>query len=395
LQLCVTVPAVLALSACTAAVVRERADIPPPDRAVARPTSIPPTVAQSYGPNGAHYPDDVGWLGNAAPHELEADCSWPSITGAFRSLKPSEIAEGATIRVRPGTLIGAGAGSSKPPVLSSLGDIAGVGQVLVCPRDGYGSVRVEGQGIRIDNCHGLALFGIDGPDVEAYFTSCSRLSVGWGIWSGMSFTRFGRDIALYEVVLGFRRGEDDTFAVRPTDGGSMTDLRRFGCVFGPTVKNEASEAHCDTIQLERTGSGEFGPFTSVDCVDFGSSNAVVQAHDRLSTLQYEHSLILGGTLPWTIFPLQPGDYVGDPNGFSGNCMDVRLSDSTVNGAVGRTNFTRVVGSTIGYPVVASQQPTVEGAWGVDPGVARWSGDDIRAVAGTDFSRESLSSNWTW
>jgi hypothetical protein len=353
-----------------------------------------PTV-QSYGPNGTHYPADLVWPGDVAALEVEVDCSWPAISNAVRALTPAQRAAGAVVRVRPGTLVGAGAGSSKPAVLSNLGDLNGRGQVLVCPRDGYGTVRVDRQGIRIDNCHGLAIFGIDGPDVEAYVTNCSRLTIGWGIWSGMSITRAGRDISLYEVVLGFRRSEVDTFAVRPTAGVPMTNVRRYGCVFGPSVKPAGSSAHCDTIQLERTGSGEFGPFISVDCVDFGSSNAVVMAHDRLSLLQYEHSLILGGSLPWTIYPLKPGDYAGDPNAFSGNCRDVRLTGSTVNGAVGRTSFTRVLDSTIGYAVVASQQPSVEGTWRVDRAVASWSGNDIRAIAGTDFSRESLSSKWTW
>jgi hypothetical protein len=394
LQLGLALP-VLTLAACVPG--------PAPAPTIATPTPTPskdvqprPVVAGSFGANGTHYPDDLPWLGDVGAHEVEVDCSWAAIASAVRGIKPSEWEAGAIIRVRPGILVGGGAGSSKPAVLSGLGDMEGTGQVIICPRDGYGTVRVEQQGIRIDNCHGLAIFGIDGPDVEAYLTNCSRITMGWGIWSGMSLTRAGLDIALYEIVLGFRQSETDTFAIRPTDGLPFSNISRYGCVFGPSVKPDGSEAHCDTIQLERTGSGDFGPFVSVDCIDLGSSNAVVQAHDRLSSLEYQHSLVLGGQLPWTVYPLQPGDYAGDPNAFSGNCMDVRvLGGSVVNGPVGRTNFTVVTDSTIGYPVADSQQPVVEGTWAIDPGVSAWSGDQIRSLAGTDFSRASLSANWIW
>jgi len=394
LQLGLALPA-LTLAACAPAA--------PPEPTMTVPTPTPtrsapprPVVTGSFGANGTHYPEDLPWLGDSGLLELEAECSWAAIANAIRGIKPSQWAAGAIVRVRPGILIGGGAGSSKPAVLSGLGDIQGTGQVIICPRDGYGTVRVEREGIRIDNCHGLAIFGIDGPDVEAYFTHCTRLTLGWGIWSGMSLTRAGRDIALYEIVLGFRQSATDTFAVRPTDTLAFTDLARYGCVFGPSVKPDGSDAHCDTIQLERTGSGDFGPFVSVDCIDFGSSNAVVQAHDRLSLLEFRHCLVLGGQLPWTVYPLQSGDYAGDPNAFSGNCLDVRVLDgSIVNGPVGRTNFTVVTDSTIGYPVVASQQPVVEGEWMIDPSVSAWSGDQIRSLAGTDFSRESISAHWTW
>jgi hypothetical protein len=395
LQFGIALPVLLTASACVPSDGTHPTATATPTPTATRKASAAPATEASYGPNGTHYPESLQWIGGVAENEIEVACSWAAITSAIRALRPSQWAAGVIVRVRPGVLVGGGAGSSKPPVLSNLGALDGTGQVLICPRDGYGTVRVEQQGVRIDNCHGLAIFGIDGPDVEMYVTSCSRISIGWGIWSGMSLTRSGRDIALYEVVLGFRRSETDTFAVRPTDGGPMTDLTRYGCVFGPSVKAAGSGAHCDTIQLERTGSGDFGPFTSVDCTDFGSSNAVIQAHDRLSLLEYRHSLILGGQLPWTVYPLQAGDYAGDPNAFSGNCLDVRLNGSVVNGAVGRTGFTSVVGSSIGYGVQASQEPTVEGSWAIDPGIAAWNGDQVRSVAGTDFSRPALSSKWKW
>ena len=81
-----------------------------------------PAVARSYGPNGTHFPDDLPWMGEAAPLELIAECSWADIESAVRGLDAATVAEGVVIRVKPGTLTGNGSGSSSQPVLASVGD---------------------------------------------------------------------------------------------------------------------------------------------------------------------------------------------------------------------------------------------------------------------------------
>lgn len=353
----------------------------------------PSAAAPSYGPNGTHFPTDAPWLGEEAATELEVDADWGAIADAVSGLSAAAVASGAAIRVRPGTLTGGGFGSSRPPVLAGLGgDWAR--SVLIAPRDGYGSVTVT-EGARIDGCRRLALFGFDGPESGLVLTECQDLQIGWGRWSALGITRGGRRIDLYELVVGFRRDADDTFGIRPTDNHAMTDIRRFGCAFGPSVKPAGDKAHCDTVQAEGTGDGEFGPFLTYDSVDFGSSNAAVLLHTAVSRAEFHHSLVLGESTPWRIFPLRAGDYQGSPNAFAGGCEDVRLYDSIVCGPIGRLGYTHVVGSTLSYAPQATQQGRVEGRWNVDLAVADWTADDIRQLTGTDYSPASLARFWDW
>jgi hypothetical protein len=366
-----------------------------PSPAPTRVATPRPKKVSSFGPNGTHYPADQLWPGETAPIEIEIACTRVALTRVINNLTAAQVAQGVILRVEPGVLVGAGAGSRDKPVLNRVGDPAWEQNVIIVPRDGYGTVFVQRTGFRIENCHRLTFFGIDGADVEFYATNCTNLTVAWSVWAGLNFTQGGADISMYEVVLGFRRSPHDTFAVRPVEQKEMLTLRRYGCVFGPSVKSLGDASHSDTLQLERTGFGAFGPFTSVDCVDFGSSNSVELLHSSLSRAEFEHCMILGEQLPWKVFPLEPTDQQGNPNAFAGSAQDVRLRDSIVCGPIGRLGFTHVTNTKLSYAPVASQQPSVEGSWTVDPSIASWSADDITKAAGTEFTREALTSHWSW
>ena len=175
----------------------------------------------------------------------------------------------------------------------------------------------------------------------------------------------------------------------------MTNMSRYGCTFGPSVKAAGSEAHSDTIQLEGVGTGTFGPFISVDCVDYGSSNAVIQVQPRVTRVEYHHCLVLGGELPWQVFPLQSGDYVSAPNAFSGRCLDVQLYDSVVCGAIGALTYTIVENTSLSYQPQAKQQPTVSGSWTVDPRIASWDAAQIMELQTTGYSDAELTELWRW
>jgi hypothetical protein len=392
LQLAAIAP-ILFLSACAAEPTARPTPTPTPTptlRAVPR-----PPVVRSFGPNGTHFPAEMPWIGETAANEFEVECTWVGIGRALNALTPEQVAAGAVIRVRPGVLTGRGAGSRRPPTLAGLGNPEWTRDVAVVPRDGYGSVQIMQEGIRIENCHRFGLFGFDGSDIECYITNSTHLTLGWSEFATVNITQSGSFLALYEIVLGFRSSNHDTFAVRPTENFEMLEIERHGCVFGPSVKPLGDEAHSDTIQLERTGLGLFGPFRSTDCIDFGSSNAVILAHDSLSMVEFEHCLILGENLPWRVFPLTAADDAGVPNAFAGLAPDVRIRDSYVCGPIGRLGFTHVTNSALSYRPASSQQPTVEGAWTVDEGMANWTSEDMERIAGTTFEREVLASNWTW
>lgn len=354
-----------------------------------------PQRQTSYGPNGTHFPDDLPWPGDVAPIDVEVECDWVAIARRVQALSAEQVALGVVIRVAPGILPGAGATSSARPALAQVGNQSWTRNVLIVPRDGYGTVQIADVGVRFEQCARLSFFGFTSAG-GFVLTRCVSFQIGWSRFDAMSITRGGRDIAFYELIVGFRRNSEDTGSLRPTETFEMSNISRYGCVFGPSVKPADSDAHCDTLQLEGTGTGPFGPFLSVDCVDYGSSNATELLHDRLISAEYQHCLVLGGQLPWRVYALQPGDYQGDPNAFAGGCQDVRVIDSVVAGPVGRMGFTRVENSQLSYAPVDSQQPTSGGGWTVDTGISNWSAEQIMALQDVpDYEPATLTRIWAW
>ncbi|OCG75769.1 hypothetical protein [Microbacterium sediminis] len=364
-------------------------------RADVRALTTGPASSGSYGPNGTHFPPELPWPGAVAASDIEVECDWVQIARRIQALTPQQVEAGVIIRVAPGTLPGAGSGSSSRAVLAGVGNQEWPRNVLIVPRDGFGSVRIADIGARFDQCTRLSLFGfVSGGGFT--LTRCVSMQIGWSRFDTANVTRGGRGIGFYELVVGFRRSDADTAAIRPTETFEMTDIVRYGCAFGPTVKPGGSGAHCDTLQLEGTGTGPFGPLLSVDCVDYGSSNAVFVLHTRVTRAEFQHCLVLGDGLPWQLFPLQPGDYDGRPNAFAGGCQDVRLYDSVVCGPIGSMRFTHVERTRLSYAPVESQQPSVSGRWEVDQAIAGWSRDDIMALqAVPDYEEETLRALWAW
>lgn len=357
--------------------------------------SARPETLRSYGPNATHFPPETPWPGDIAANEVVAECDWGAISRRVNGFTAAQVAEGAIVRVKPGQLPGGGSGSSSTPVLANVGDQEWTRNVLIVPLEGFGSVTISERGMRLEQCARLSLFGFvsEGGYV---LTRCVDIELGWSRYSAGNITRGARNVGMYELVLGFRRNADDTAAARPTETYEMTGITRHGCVFGSSVKPDGSDAHCDTFQLEGQGTGPFGPVRSVDCVDYGSSNSTFMLHPRLVSAEFDHCLLLGGQLPWQIFPLQAGDYAGEPNAFSGGCEDVRLKDSIVAGAVGSVGFTVVTGTRLSYAPVASQQPSQEGSWDVDPAIAGWGAAEIMSLQSVpDYSDETLAALWRW
>ena len=175
-----------------------------------------PVETSSYGPNGTHYPLDVPWPGDAAPTDMTAECEWVDIARKVQSLTPDEVAGGVVIRVKPGTLPGAGAKSSSEPALGGIGDAEWTRNVLICPRDGFGSVEIAATGIRLDQCARLSFFGFVSSGGFA-LTQCADIQIGWSRFDSANITRGGSALAFYELVLGFRRNPEDTSGIRPTE----------------------------------------------------------------------------------------------------------------------------------------------------------------------------------
>ena len=177
----------------------------------------------------------MNWPGEQAALEFEAQCDWKDIARRVQGLTAAEVAAGVIIRVLPGTLSGGGGQSSSPAVLTQVGNQDWTRNVLIVPRDGFGSVLVASQGMRLDECARLSFFGFL-SEGSFTLTRCVNMQMGWSRWSGAGVTRGARNIGFYELILGFRRGQDDTAGFRPIETFEMTGLERHGLRLGPSVK---------------------------------------------------------------------------------------------------------------------------------------------------------------
>ena len=168
--------------------------------------STRPTVVPSYGPNGTHWPAHTPWIGDTAAKIIVVDCTWKAIETAIVSVTDAEAAAGVHIKVRPGSLPGNGVSSGSTPVMKTrIGKQTWTQNVLVSPRDGWGTVKVTASaGARIREMYGVTIARIDATEI--LLTNCSRsvwaqskMSVGLRMAS--SYESITRHCDAYEIVM--------------------------------------------------------------------------------------------------------------------------------------------------------------------------------------------------
>ena len=107
-----------------------------------------PDRVPSFGPNGTHWPSLVPtpfMYDDNVANTIVVDPNWNAIKNAINSLSDAQVAAGALILVKPGTLPGNGAGSGSVPMLQDIGSLTWNQRVTVAPRDGYGTVNITGR----------------------------------------------------------------------------------------------------------------------------------------------------------------------------------------------------------------------------------------------------------
>ena len=176
-----TATAVGVLAPGASASIRVQADVqPPPNGSVASATLFEsgehvagetaviagyaetrPAVERSFGPNGTHWPAHTPWIGAAAAHTVDVDCTWAAIAAAIQAVTTEQAGAGVHIRVRPGTLPGNGSSSGSTPVLRGMGDATWGQNVLVSPLEGWGSVTISAPA-RLRDVHGVTFARING-----------------------------------------------------------------------------------------------------------------------------------------------------------------------------------------------------------------------------------------
>ncbi|NQX12440.1 hypothetical protein HQQ80_12440 [Microbacteriaceae bacterium VKM Ac-2855] len=351
--------------------------------------SVPEAVA-SFGPNGTHWPSDTPWITGTVDVELQVPCTWAAISAAITQIVQNTPAEAtARILVAPGILPGAGAASGSAATLRDVGSLDRATRILVYPRDGYGTVTVEGSW-RWARVFGVAFGGIV---TRGGFmaTGCSgsafariKVDAAHNVY-GADGVEYTENIELVEVVVPAAqlRNEDVSGMRTPTDGtGSLRQVTRIACYTAPGYMEAGSSAHTDTVQFSGQNNNYYGEFTSIDCIDFASTNTAFQIGSAPS-VRFEHCLVVGGSVGKAVHPLPDGADTGGShsavNG-PGESYGCTAFDSTFIGAMGDATWAEVRRSRVGY--VSSGAAPRSGRWTVDGGILDWSAERIRDLSPT-------------
>ncbi|GAA5200894.1 hypothetical protein [Microbacterium jejuense] len=327
-----------------------------PDRASARPTpsrtpttqasrgmpaslsnaALPrgPLAAASFGPTGRHWPSRTPRPSDAFDLVVEAECTWKDISRCISYVAERTPHGKGCVLVKPGTLPGYGAGSSKPPVLQGIGALGRDYRVLVMPREGSASITFS-DAIRMDAVKGVAFAGFWLFPQSIVLTSVQDFA--WARSKGQAFniTAGGSgpasQIELVECVTPEAKLTDaDVWAIRTGDN-PWSDIQIVGCYLAPSYKSATSTAHCDTLQL--SGSSPGADLVIRDSVIFASTNSGFIPSDRTSGIVFDHSLVVGGDRMVVRYPLPP-----DANAFASG------KPAAVNG-IGTVDAISAVSST--------------------------------------------------
>lgn len=272
--------------------------------------TAPPQIPDSgdvFGPTGMHWPSRTPRPYDAFDASVECECSWDAIAEAITAVDAAAPDGAARVLVRPGTLPGDGAGSTSEAVLQGIGRGGRASRVLVIPRDGTGSVTLDGS-IRIDAVVGVAFAGFWSFPRSVVLTSTQDFAWAWSKGQAFNITSGGSgpsdDVELVECVTPeASSGDADTWAFRTADN-PYSNISVRGCYLAPTYKSDDSSAHCDTLQL--SGNSDKEGLVLEDTVLFASTNAGFIPSAGATGVVFDHSLLVGGDRMLERYPLPDG-----------------------------------------------------------------------------------------
>lgn len=347
--------------------------------ALATLSAATPTCVPSYGPNGSHWPSLIPtpFMYDAAALNIEVDCSWSAIQTALRQVTAAQAAAGVRITVRPGTLVGLGGSLGSTSVIIDSGSSAWTQRVTVCPRDGYGSVRID-NGFKFTRVKGVCFAGFHVGGF--YWIDCDRSALAWTRVDGYSAIHAQASgglvtkIELAEVVWPEAQTSNaDAFQVI-ANSGNFTGYQFDGLWMAPRyyVDNTDPRPHTDTLQIYAAGGASYANInlTLRDSVIFGSNNAAIQTGGTQG-LTMDRLVVIGGDLGKTVYPVTPGgetaEYFCAINGAGSNWTVTNshfygpMLLSNPSGYYSNNPFASVSGSTLSE-VVAGLVVPASGTW---------------------------------
>ncbi len=325
-----------------------------------------------FGPDGSHWPKHTPRPAQDLP-SVEVECRWDGIRAAISAVTPEQAAQGLQILVAPGTLDDLGGRD----VLTHVGRTDWARNVLVLPRDGWGTVTMTGQ-TRFTSVHGVTFARFDAEFVGLH--DCSRTA-----WA---HSKLGQGLRIYAeqgnvshcdvyeaVVPEAKVAEQDPFAYVAGHGVTLRDCTWEGCYGAPIFRPESSRAHLDTLQM--FGGGYYRGLVLKDTVLFGAHNSALQLgglnrhdpHEGTPFVTLDHSLLVSQTVAnATRYPAPPGaelpprDQVINGAGEPGQLYAKR---SVVIGTIYTTQWAEVTSSFTSAERVVQSNRAAKGGWTFD------------------------------
>lgn len=294
-----------------------------------------------YGPTGLHWPSFTPkpWV-DTFTYDVEVAPTWTAIQTALNNAPSSG---NAIIRVQPGTLpLGAGAQSGDSFTLQG-GYAARTNKILIIPRDGWGTVVGQGSIANKDSSgykiglQNVAMMGFDFTNQGVNFCDANYGAIGWSTFGWLQVTQRsqdGNELELIECVLPNQEDmQEDRSAVRVAGGYSINSLLISGCYFAPAYKQNATDAHCDTLQFSGTGGGGVLSAVIRDSAFFQSSSQVIMA-EVVSAFDFQQTAVIGGLRGTGRFPIASDRHVmvGE-NALWGGALSATASNTVVMGSI--------------------------------------------------------------
>lgn len=347
-------------------------------------TTATPARVASYGPNGTHWPAHTPWIGDRSVRTVDVACDWTQIQRAISAVTPAQAAAGVHIRVKPGTLPGRGSSSGSTAVLQNVGPKNAKRNILVSPRDGWGTVTIDAPA-RLRDVVGVTFARINGDDI--LLTNCSRTAwaqskMAKGLRMAASYESEVRECGAYEIVMADAKADiSDPLGYAAGRECTIIDCVWEGCYSAPVFRPDGATDHVDTLQMY--GTGWYRGLTIRDTTFFGSLNCALQiggARDDdpnagTPFLTIDHSIITSqATAIRARYPVPAGaqtptidqaiNGIGEPG-------QLFATDSYLFGSLYRSEWGTVTNTRVSSSSAPERNKTAGAGWIYDPAMGRW------------------------
>lgn len=332
-----------------------------------------PTPQKSFGPNGTNWPELLPTpfpFDNTIPNKIAVACSWDAIKSAIEKLTQAQVDEGVIIFVEDGTLRGNGASSGSAAVLKGIGNPNWGKRVTVCPKNGYGAVKVENS-MKCEDVSNIcfALFEIK-PDFN--FRGCRNSALAWSSyteWMGCygSTSYVTANCEFTEVIREKSTVKTGDCWDGYTAGGRIENWLLKGCYLAPNFRPAGSSSHADTLQFAATNGGSYGKMFFKNCAIFSANNCSIQT-GNIDGMELDNCAVISSSKSLSRYPRLAGaDQGGVNSAFNGSGKNFKIFNSYVFGnlAINTKDAPRVwlkVENTYGDRAYSGVNVPLEGEW---------------------------------